>query len=81
MKKRLKINFHFVSFYHLSLGFHVDLSIPNIEFHVPFGFLRIGITYSPDKKIFEFSSAKEMEKLLITELRERGYEVMDKKYN
>lgn len=34
--------FHFVGWDCLSLGFHVCLSAPNIEIHVPFGFLRIG---------------------------------------
>jgi hypothetical protein len=34
--------FHFVSFSHLSLGFHLDIVSPNIEIHLPFGFVRIG---------------------------------------
>ena len=34
--------FHFVSWRCLSLGFHIDLQNPNIEMHVPFGFIRIG---------------------------------------
>lgn len=28
--------------YHLSLGFHIDLQSPNIEIHLPFGSIRIG---------------------------------------
>lgn len=35
--------FHFVSWAHISLGFHIDMNLPNIEVHVPFGFFRIGI--------------------------------------
>ncbi len=36
--------------WYIQLGFHVDLSSPNIEIHVPFGFFRIGIVkvYSYD---------------------------------
>lgn len=34
--------FWFVGWDCLSLGFHVCLSAPNIEIHIPFGFIRIG---------------------------------------
>jgi hypothetical protein len=34
--------FHFVGWSCFSLGFHVDTASPNIELHVPFGFVRIG---------------------------------------
>jgi hypothetical protein len=27
---------------HISLGVHISLSGPNIELHIPFGFIRIG---------------------------------------
>jgi len=37
--------FFLVSPYHISLGFHIDLRTPNIEIHVPFGFIRIGKAY------------------------------------
>jgi len=34
--------FHFVGWDCLSLGGHICLSLPNIEIHIPFGFIRIG---------------------------------------
>lgn len=34
--------FHFVSWGHISFGFHVCLHSPNVELHIPFGFFRIG---------------------------------------
>jgi len=45
-----KVKRHFVcywfhpptGFFHINLGFHLDLRGPNIEIHLPFGFLRIG---------------------------------------
>lgn len=32
-----------------SLGFTIDLSCPNIEIHVPTGFIRIGMSCDPDE--------------------------------
>jgi hypothetical protein len=34
--------FWFVGWSCISLGFHVCLSAPNIEIHLPFGFIRLG---------------------------------------
>ena len=34
--------FWFVGWDCLSLGIHICLSKPNIEFHIPFGFIKIG---------------------------------------
>ena len=34
--------FHFVRWSCISFGFHIDVASPNIEIHVPFGFVRIG---------------------------------------
>lgn len=34
--------FHFVSWAHFSLGIHIDFSSPNIEIHMPIGFIRLG---------------------------------------
>jgi len=34
--------FFFVGWWALSLGLHVDLASPNLEIHIPFGFIRIG---------------------------------------
>lgn len=36
------VYFWFVGWCDLQLGFHVCLEAPNIELHVPFGFIRIG---------------------------------------
>ena len=41
-KKRFVAHFFFVQFCDISLGFHICLSAPNIEIHVPFGFFKIG---------------------------------------
>jgi len=38
----------FVGWHHLSFGFHVDLKSPNIEIHLPFGFLKFGFEYIAD---------------------------------
>jgi len=32
----------FNSFYYFSLGFHFSFIDPNLEIHMPFGFIRIG---------------------------------------
>lgn len=40
--KRFVAYFHFIGWDHIQLGFHICLSLPNIEVHVPFGFIRIG---------------------------------------
>ena len=34
--------FHFTSFYDINLGLTISLIQPNIEIHIPFGFIRIG---------------------------------------
>lgn len=34
--------FNFLGLHQISLGISVDLTSPNIEIHVPFGFLKIG---------------------------------------
>jgi len=34
--------FHFVGWWAFSLGISLDVKSPNIEIHLPFGFLRIG---------------------------------------
>src|ERR1041385_7253344 len=40
--RRFCFYFYFVGWDCLSLGFHVCLSMPNIEIHLPFGFVRAG---------------------------------------
>jgi hypothetical protein len=34
--------FHFIGWMHWSLGFHVYTPEPNIEIHLPFGYIRVG---------------------------------------
>ena len=42
MVKRFVCYFWFVRWDCISLGLHVSLARPNIEIHLPFGFVRIG---------------------------------------
>lgn len=42
MRKRFVCYFWFVGWHCISLGGHICLRNPNIEIHLPFGFLRIG---------------------------------------
>jgi hypothetical protein len=44
VNRRFQVLLKVTSFAHISLGFHVDFSSPNIEIHFPFGFVRIGWT-------------------------------------
>jgi len=41
----------------VQFGIHVDFSVPNLEIHVPFGFVRIGVTgeYRNNKKVLKQS--------------------------
>ncbi len=39
---RFSCYFWFVGWWAWSIGFHVSIRDPNIEFHIPFGFVRIG---------------------------------------
>lgn len=41
--------YYFIDWWHISLGFHICLSAPNIELHLPFGFIRIGV---PSDKVW-----------------------------
>ena len=42
MKKTFQIFFWFTDWKYISFGIHFDLESPNIEFHIPFGFIKIG---------------------------------------
>jgi hypothetical protein len=42
MPRKLVAYFFHTGWGHFSLGFHVSLSEPNVEIHLPFGFLRLG---------------------------------------
>lgn len=41
-KRRFVFYFNFVGWWALSLGLHIDIISPNIEIHLPFGFIKIG---------------------------------------
>lgn len=42
-QKEFVAYYYFVGWSHISLGFHICLAKPNIEIHLPFGFVRIGV--------------------------------------
>lgn len=48
MNRRPVFYFHFVSWACIQLGFHLCLTQPNVEIHVPFGFFRIGLEKIPN---------------------------------
>lgn len=39
----------FVGWWAFSLGLHIDVNSPNIEVHLPFGFVRIGARPKPTR--------------------------------
>jgi len=41
-RKGFVLFFFFQGWWAIQLGFHLDLQAPNIEIHIPFGFIRIG---------------------------------------
>ena len=41
--------FYFVGWDCVSIGLHLCLSEPNIEIHIPFGFIRAGFTMQPER--------------------------------
>ena len=43
-KRRFVMYFFFVGWDCISFGFHICVSLPNIEIHLPFGFIKIGLT-------------------------------------
>jgi hypothetical protein len=60
VKRKFVAYFYFVGWDCFSLGMHLCVSLPNIEIHLPFGFIRIGYVltiiesrsaYSPLKAI------------------------------
>ncbi|MEK6829490.1 MAG: hypothetical protein AABY15_05135 [Nanoarchaeota archaeon] len=55
VKKYWIFAFFFQTFRYLNLGIHIDLTYPNIEIHVPFGFFKIGrsIKWLYPKEIFK----------------------------
>lgn len=41
--RKFAIYFHFVGWDCFSLGLHLCATLPNVEIHLPFGFIRIGM--------------------------------------
>jgi len=62
MKRVFVAYFFFINWSSLSLGLHIDITLPNLEIHLPFGFIRIGWKktnsilaknqYEVDKQVF-----------------------------
>jgi hypothetical protein len=53
--------FHVTAFSHVSLGVHLSLLSPNIEIHLPFGFIRIGCIEcccAPDQLVLDGGNKK-----------------------
>lgn len=40
--RRFRLYWHFVGWSCFSLGFHIDVAMPNVEVHLPLGFIRCG---------------------------------------
>ena len=60
-KNRFKIQFHFINFYNISFGINICLNRPNVELHLPFGFLRIGWQMNNEVGIFKFTTKRNIE--------------------
>ena len=42
VSREFVVNWHFIDWHLFSFGINLDLVSPNMEIHLPFGFLRIG---------------------------------------
>lgn len=47
LRRRFVVYFHFVGWDCLSLGVHISVIHPNVEIHVPLGFIRVGWQMRP----------------------------------
>jgi hypothetical protein len=43
--RRFVCKFHFVDWHQISFGLSIDLLSPNLEIHLPFGFIKLGWEY------------------------------------
>jgi hypothetical protein len=50
--------FHYLGWWSWSLGIHLDPHTPNIEIHIPFGFLRVGRERTWEKSLEDRTSIK-----------------------
>jgi len=46
-RRHFSAYFHFTGWSQISIGAHIDVSMPNVEIHLPFGFLRVGWVFNP----------------------------------
>jgi len=51
IKRKYVCYWHFVNWYCFSLGIAVDIKSPNLEIHLPFGFIRIGWQQCFDQEV------------------------------
>jgi hypothetical protein len=58
LRKRFVCYFHFVGWENISFGAHVNVIQPNMEIHLPFGFIRIGWDGVPGRR-FGFTSYRD----------------------
>ena len=42
VKKGFKAYYHVTGWYPINLGLNIDFQSPNVEIHIPFGFIRLG---------------------------------------
>jgi hypothetical protein len=49
--RKFGISFSWFGFYAIQLGFHISLAMKNIEIHLPFCFIRIGLLSQYDKVV------------------------------
>jgi hypothetical protein len=58
-RRRFIFFFWFVSWHAISLGISIDLFGPNLEVHLPFGFIKLGWTDErPSKDCFNYEGVK-----------------------
>ena len=50
--------FYFVGWDCISLGLHVCLGLPNIEIHIPFGFVRVGWMHNDGRRPINLSAVQ-----------------------
>lgn len=53
-KRQFECYYYFVGWSSVSLGVSVCVSLPNIEIHLPFGFIRIGWRKDPKAEDVEY---------------------------
>ena len=56
VERKFKAHFHFISWDNVNFGISICLSLPNLEIHLPFSFIRIGWSWVtvPDDEVFSY---------------------------